>query len=175
MAKQTIELPASIVDISSRRDGRVRWQFPNNGKIPIIDALKAQSSDARFFHAIQLTRGGSISLSIGRDQTVSVSNTDDLSDKFETDGGIDITISGTTYSFELAGADTVEPYTWTPTNSTDVTTIFNALTTSTVATLVIRDGPLNSGFKLGFGGKTYNKVQFGGKTYNKMVFNGKTY
>ena len=171
MAQQTIDLPTSYY---RRQSAFVDWRPPDNSRPAIIDGLKASSSDSRFFSVLRFFPGGLTRLGIDSSQTGSQSA--DLSGEFEKNGAIDITISGTTYSFDLNSSDLTEPYIWTPSNSTDAGAIFTTLARSRVAaTLVIRDGPPVSGFKMVFGGKTYSKVQFGGKTYNKMVFNGKTY
>ena len=66
----------------------------------------------------------------------------DLSSTFEQVGGIDFTISDTTYSFDLNGADTSDVYVWNPSNTADVAAVLTAISSTTIATLVIRDGPL---------------------------------
>ena len=169
MAKQTIELLSTAMGRSS---SSLWW-----GAIPFVQIADdlTPSDQTRYFREVLFTSGGRITLDFERARVGNPTSGNDLSGDFETNGGIDITVSGTTYSFDIAGADTSELYAWVPSNSDDVVALHGAVTSATDATLVIRDGPRDTGFKLGFGGKTYNKVQFGGKTYNKMVFNGKTY
>ena len=98
----------------------------------------------------------------------------DLSSDWELTGITTVIVGGTKYTFkqaEQSPIDTSSSYQWNRPQD-KLSDLYSALTDSSV---MVQFGFPSDGFKLGFGGKTYNKVQFGGKTYNKMVFNGKTY
>ena len=150
MAEQTIQLPSSAWStfdtISSHG-----WGLPANSRPVIIDALKVNDSDVRVLDAVIISsflddadnNTALVYLEFGTSQTADVlsGNGSDLSSTFEESGGIDITVGGFTYSFDLAGADTTEPYSWTPGNVAEALALYRAVNSATDATLVIRDGP----------------------------------
>ena len=136
MAEQTIQLPSSAwIDVSAGNG----WFLGENNAVDIINDLKASDSDPREFGVLTFSSRGEIRLNIFEE--ISRNDGADLSSTFETSGGIDVTVSGTTYSFELAGADPTEEYRWTPSNSDDAIALHNAISSATAATLVIRDFP----------------------------------
>ena len=145
----------------------------------------------RFIQVLQIITNNSGTPSVRNTISLNLSNSAlgsgtgvDFTTEWETGGRIIFTIADTKYVFDIADAtrtDTSEPYVIAFPEA-QITALYNAIRTARLSTsLVFLDsdtiqlGFPPAGFKLGFGGKTYNKVQFGGKTYNKMVFNGKTY
>ena len=138
MAEQTIQLP-SFNDRDSSGFRGWRWSQPS---IVIDDSLLQNSNDNRYLQIVGMTREGAVTLGFSSSTSSNTSGAD-LSDAFETNGGIDITLSGTTYSFELAGADFTEPYQWTVTNTADAAAFYDAFESASPrdGTLVLRDGP----------------------------------
>lgn len=64
----------------------------------------------------------------------------DLSDAWEQNGSLAVTVGASTWIFPIAGADTSEPYLWTPANAaTDGVAFYNAIAASIAATLTLRD------------------------------------
>ena len=139
---QTISLLASDwseFGYVARNAGFRRWNLAS--PVAIDNALKEDPTDNRVFADLLIYGDGDILLRI---YTASNNNTaGDLSTFFETQGGLDFTISGATYSFECSDApDTSAPYRWTFDNFADVNSLQDAMTSgATSATLVIRDGP----------------------------------
>ena len=143
MAQQTIQLPSNRnFGFSSGGFLGRNWIFSNN-RPSIDDSLKNNSSDNRYLSSVAVRSDGQVRINLASSTSGSQNNAD-LSNAFEQNGGIDILYNGTTYSFELSGADTSEPYEWTPSNSSEVTTLYNALLSATDrgATLTIRDEAL---------------------------------
>ena len=140
--QQTILLPAA-----ARRAAKtvVRdWTWTFSTKRLAIDAVFTPGNSSRYLVAFGLARSGSVT-SVQLVVTDAASGTAssvgrDLSTTFETSGGVDITVNGHTYSFDLAGADTTNPYKWVPTNTADVASLWDDLATDLDGTLVIRDG-----------------------------------
>ena len=136
MAQQTIQLPASVYfGLSST----VAWNYTNNrprinnnltdGTTVYLDSARV-NSNGRVELAFALAASGDI----GGDQS--------LSADFESSGGFDITVGAFSLSVNLEGADTTDPYQWTPSNSAEAIQFYNdvfALTGNQSATLVLRD------------------------------------
>ena len=74
--------------------------------------------------------------------SLSIDGDSGLGDMFHQFGGMDVTVSGNTYSFDLKGADTSEPYAWQPDNSTDADELYTALASRVEGTVRLRDAPL---------------------------------
>ena len=64
---------------------------------------------------------------------------DSLTSDFASSGGIIVTIDGASYTFKLNGADTTSPYNWSPSNSADVIAAHDAMSSSSVVTVTLRD------------------------------------
>ena len=136
--KQTISLPSSAWR-TVRSNGVPGRGWLVSPRIAVDSALLATTTTRAYFLNLYITSTGRISFGFTSVPSGGV-NTQDLSDAFETSGGIDITVSGTTYSFDIASADRNGPYNWTPTNSDDMASLYAAISSATDATLVIRDG-----------------------------------
>ena len=127
MASQTIQLSAGD-HFTDNVGGATRRGW--SGLSVAIDTSLLQDSDDN----------SNLNLfAVAADRAVILDLSADLSNEFETSGGVDVTVDGTTYSFDLRGQDTSEPYWWYPTNSGDVNRIYSAIGVGTSATLVIRD------------------------------------
>ena len=107
------------------------WQDQANS-ISINSALSGNSNTT--FSALFLLNNGTIQLHFNREGAI-----DDLSDAFESNGGIRLTIGSGSWAFPLAGADTDEPYDWSPANSADLSAARTAAQSATAVTLEISD------------------------------------
>ena len=119
--------------------GNSRWRVLT-GRPQIVAGLRP--SNARYFFALLIGSNGVVRLDIALTASGAAgSNPEDLTSAFETNGSIQITFDGTTYRFELAGADTEEPYQWTPANSNDAIALQSALQAASdrSADLILRD------------------------------------
>ena len=136
---QTITLGSNLFD---RNISRVAWIHPFNvfpPRPPVIDnALRTVSPTARLYQ-VMLFKSGQVVLSFSQTGSSSDLTRADLSDQFETNGGFTITAGNHSLTVALAGADRIEAYIWTPSNSDEVTAFYNAVTTATEATLVLSD------------------------------------
>ena len=65
----------------------------------------------------------------------------DLTDAFEADGGVRLTVGAQSWIFLLAGADMSVPYFWIPSNSDEVIEVYDLIASATVGTLEISDDP----------------------------------
>ena len=141
MAQQTIQIPADAPRLATHATRR-GWDWPNN-RTSIDNSLKAVASRNAFLSELTFSSTGQVRLILDNGSSGTNDRAGlDLSNAFETAGGISLTIGGTTYNFDVNSADRTEPYAWDPSNSSDVTSVYNALSSSSVAaTLVIRDGP----------------------------------
>ena len=136
MAEQTLNLPASsYISIATF----VTWSFSGTDR-PLIDA-SLTSGNTRYFSQIVLLSNGRVQLTVSSSQDESASDTgDDLSDAFEANGGLTLTVTSPSISLtvDLDGSDMEEPYLWSPTNSSEVITAYNALkATSTAPSAVL--------------------------------------
>ena len=132
MARQTFDLPASTYGGDSSVRGfrsigqSIGLPFGSSNTRPYLDNI--------FFYVT-----GQIRLFI-RDAPSGFSASIDLSDRFETDGRIEVTVGSQTWLFALDGSDRAQPYIWIPGNTSDFQALFAALATATDATLVLDDG-----------------------------------
>ena len=134
MPSQTIQLQAAWYFPSFSR-----W-IPPSGSRPAIDA-SLRGSDSRFLQALILA-DGEVRFRIASSQTQSSIAGQDLTSQFEQNGSLELTVGSNSLLVSLAGADTTEPYVWTPTNGAEVTA-FEALLSGVAGTescqLIIRD------------------------------------
>ena len=135
MPEQTIQLLASWY-------GSVKSWVPPDGSRPTINA-DLRGSGERFFGLVRARPAGSFTVRFTSDQLeVSSPPGDDLTTEFETNGSIELIVGSNSLLVALAGADMLEPYDWTPSNSAEVTA-FVALLSDTPGTesgqLIIRD------------------------------------
>lgn len=132
---QEIMLPGSIFLSSSPV---ILWRFNRN--LPQIDSALTPGSD-RYLNLVRFFSDGRVELQF--DPTPSFTNSRaDLSDKFETSGSFTVTSGENTLTVQMAGSDLSEPYQFTPANSSEVITFYNALRTQSnvAATLTLSDG-----------------------------------
>ena len=104
----------------------------------IINGLTQNSNPARWLSQFFVSSAGSINLILSNTSSGGRDN-QDLSSAFETQGGIDVTVGNASWSFNLASADTAEPYEWTPSNSTDAIAFNSAVSSRIAGTLILRD------------------------------------
>ena len=134
---QTITLPSSAF---TRNEFGNRWAFSTTSRTTnpsIIQALRPNATEV-YFYSLYIWKDGRVQLEFNYDLSVGDSRAD-LTTAFEATGGFTITAGNNTLVVALNGADTSEPYLWTPSNSDDVTAFYNAVTTATEATLVLTD------------------------------------
>ena len=134
---QTITLPSSAF---TRNEFGNRWAFSTTSRTTnpsIIQALRPNATEV-YFHSLYIWKDGRVQLEFNYDLSVGDSRAD-LTTTFEATGGFTLTAGNNTLVVALNGADTSEPYLWTPSNSDDVTAFYNAVTTATEATLVLTD------------------------------------
>ena len=109
--------------------------------IAIDDSLTGGTD--RWIGYVEFASSGTVRLRFASNLTENINNAnDDLSSAFEANGSVTITVGSESVTVSLAGADTTEPYVFTPTNSAEVTafaTAVRALPGDQSATLVIRD------------------------------------
>lgn len=132
-------------DIYVEELSSVRWDYGGSAIRPQI-ASSLRPNANRYFDSIRFFRtgvnNGRVELNIVSTQTGTPGNNLDLTSAFETGGTIACTAGSLDILVALAGADTTEPYLWTPANSAEVTTFGNAvaaLSPDPSATLVLRD------------------------------------
>ena len=161
MARQTIQLPAATWNQSSAAGG---WSLTGVTRVELIPAFSPDGG-RRYLSGFHVARDGRISLSTisiesGRFPPLQFAS---LTDKFEASGGLDVTVGGTAYSFEVGGLWTQAPYSYTtPSNGADATAIYayNRYRAEG-ATLVIRDGPL---FAIKYGTRDVAGFRYGSST-----------
>ena len=171
MAQQTIQLPGGRRWNNTFDSGlKTRsWSFDGatdfTGDGPAIDsALSTPRTGVNLRRvAFNLFRGNYTTTLLFHDD-------DDLSDTFETNGGFDITIDGTTYRFNASPVDRDQPYNWTG-NASGTQTIYNLLSNASdnkSATLLLWDTepPSNLG-NVKLGSKTPSKMYFGSNLVNR--------
>ena len=134
MPSQTIQLQAAWYFPSFSR-----W-FPPPGSRPAIDA-GLRGADPRFLQALILAEG-EIRFRLASSQTQSSATGQDLTSQFEDHGSLELIVGANSLLVALGGADTTEPYVWTPTNGAEVAA-FEALLSGTSGSesgqLIIRD------------------------------------
>lgn len=122
-------------------DGAPRFLPPNNSRPAIIDALKDNSSNNRFFGVVILFPNGDISLHITLNQTVATEAPGEkLSSTFESSGSIEIIHQGTSVLVDIGGLDTTEPYVYSV-NNADIASLSSALSGASdrASTLILSD------------------------------------
>ena len=134
MPSQTIQLQAAWYFPSFSR-----WK-PPPGSRPAIDA-GLRGADPRFLESIILA-DGEIRFRIASSQTEISDSGQDLTSQFEDHGSLELIVGANSLLVALGGADTTEPYVWTPTNTAEIAA-FEALLSGTSGTesgqLIIRD------------------------------------
>ena len=134
-------MPSQIIQLQAA------WYFPSHsrwkppqGSRPAIDA-GLRGADPRFLETLVLA-DGEIRLRIASSQTEISDSGQDLTSTFEQNGTLEIIVGSNSLLVSLAGADTTDPYVWTPTNGAEVAA-FEALLSSTSGSesgqLIIRD------------------------------------
>ena len=141
MAEQTIQL--SGTHFTRQGTDNIYWLIPDNARTEIITGLTPNGVAGRYLQVAQLRDliGFVGHVSIGIEGVTGTLNRFDLSDEFEANGSVEITIGSVTYIFPLAGADTAEPYRWSPTGQqADVRALIDAAGQSNqAATITLRD------------------------------------
>ena len=146
MAEQTV----SLLQGWELNIGSGRWGWLAAASAPLIDASLSPSGATRRLWLLtfnEATHGqpGLINLGITDETNPGTTDgaNDDLSDLFEQDGQIVVGFGGTDYTFSLAGADTADPYAWTPSNSDDSAALATAIRVAgrlnRFGTLTLRD------------------------------------
>ena len=116
--------------------GHEWWHSSNR---PLVDAA-LRGAFNRYLASVQAHLDGHFVISFDESSSGQDSINADLSAAFESSGSVSVDVSGESLTVALAGADLTEPYNWTPSNSAEVTALYNALATSTdAADIIIRD------------------------------------
>ena len=121
MAEQTINAPASWASLPNPH--AVEISAPSGSRPAIDNSLKANEGDERRFGSLDMQGAGSLvpgRFVLNISTATGSSNNLDLSSTFEMLGSVEITVQGRSLLVALAGADTREPYVWTPANSAEV-------------------------------------------------------
>ena len=136
-ATQTIILPLDRCTYVP--NSHIEWSFVGVTG-PAIDA-GFRGDDARYLArvGIFLSGGGSVRLIIDSQTPPLASDVPgtDLSSHFEQNGTITIAAGGGSVVFNLNGADTTEPYLWSPTNGSDLVDLYNSLSSAVDGTLTL--------------------------------------
>ena len=141
MARQVIQLPASAF---STPGTQAQWGY-SRGAGPVIDNTLTSTSATRRMDFLAVLRGGATGRHFYRIQ-MSVSG-GDLSDKWETEGGLTIAAAGRKLTVLTAGADrSSRDYVWTPSNQSEMAAFFNVIQPlrdrTTAATLTLFDSTI---------------------------------
>jgi len=102
-----------------------------------------------------------------RDNSSLRRDTEDLTDQWELNGGIRVTVANTTYAFAIDGADRRANYSWTPSNSADAIALYNALVSEVAGTVEFDDSFPRTGQDLIIGANSYGKIYIGSTEYSK--------
>lgn len=133
---QTFSFPAASYGAgllsTSRGFGIIGSAGTNNDLGTFDDDFKDDSSIVR--RLTQLSISSSNNITIGVTGASGVGGTHDLSAAFELNGSVTIDIGSNSLTIELDSADVVEPYTWAPSNSTEISTFYNAIPSTAGAT-----------------------------------------
>ena len=120
MASQDISLPGG--NFNTGFAGQIpikRWSFTSSR--PQIDSSLAGSA-TRYFGQIFFGNTGFVTIHFDDEASGSTdTQRHDLTTAFETNGGFTLTAGNNSVTVLLSGADTAEPYSWTPSNSDEVT------------------------------------------------------
>ena len=134
MAQQTIAfLDSDLVSIS----GIKVWNLPSNTHVDRSLVSSSLTDDQNLIiDNVNFNRNtGSINITF----RASAGSVAYLSDKFNQGGGIDVTVNGITYSFDVRNLEGPLIYRWTPVNSEDVKLLVNSNPNRIGGTLVLRD------------------------------------
>ena len=116
------------------------WSFPANSR----PALNAGFGASRYMVGVGVRADGRFNLNV-TDNPAGDTNAD-LSAQFEAQGTVEISVAGHTITVALDNIDMNEAYLWPPSNSAEVTALYNALAGNTAsATVTLRDftpGPI---------------------------------
>ena len=107
------------------------WDPPTGERPAIVSGLTLDGAEDEL-HAFGVYSTGVVRLS---------TQTADLTDEFEANGGLRLTVGSQSWVFLLAGADMGVPYFWSPSNTAEVIEVYNAISSATAATLEISDDP----------------------------------
>ena len=135
MASVTVNL-TGYVDFIQGTSGRVRW----NDNVS-LGATFARTNSIQILNRLGLGYAGS---QAGRVGLEFVGADDDFTDEFESNGRLIFTASDdTTLEVTIGGSDTDEPYSWRPTNETEVITFAQHVRglADQNATLTLTDDP----------------------------------
>lgn len=134
-----------------------------------IDAFRPRIILPRHFRSLRVYNSGRVEIHVDSGPVQSGFLNNDLSPAFEHYGSVSVIADGMTLTAALDGAATSEPYNFTPSNSADVTAMYNALSTidgSTPSTIIFRDfNPVDSTINLTASGP----FEFEGKTASAVV------
>ena len=139
MANQTIPLLASIYGETATG---FQWRYLSNR--PLISA-DLNGGNTRHFARFGVIANGQVILSFDDAASGTDDSNRDISDAFETNGSLLVTIEGHELAVSLAGADLADTYQWSPTNQAEVSafhTAVLALPGSPSGSLVIDDNAL---------------------------------
>lgn len=169
MATQTINFGTRRSKTSSRFEFGNPSETRTAGKKIHADFLNP-NTDAWLLNVFIWSTGRLIFRLAGSSDHASAPGPDFVS-TFETSGQITFTAGSNSVTVIGTGTDTAEPYDWTPSNSSDVTTFFNTLTDSSSLSITLSD-------ETGFGslrwGSTEIKKIYWGATEIKKAYWGTT-
>lgn len=129
--RQEIALPATAWqqrNVTGNRISREWIPIPR----PSIDAALAEPGSTTSLQQCSARSDDSLQLS-------TINGVDELSSAFETSGSVQYTVGSSSWLFEMGGLDLTEPYIWTPSNSSDVSALYDAIAAPVAATLTLRD------------------------------------
>ena len=106
------------------------WEPPTADRPAIVSGLALNAGETLVAFGIYSSGVVRISLDTG-----------DLTDAFEADGGVRLTVGSQSWIFLLAGADMGVPYFWSPSNSDEVIEAYGIIASATAGTLEISDDP----------------------------------
>ena len=134
MARQTITLDAGWYNVFTFTSGNFagrtikRWQ-PGGAERPSIDSSLLASDSNQELLTVGIFDDGRININIA-------TGSSDFSDQFEDNGTVtftagsnSVTVNGPNHSGSTV-QDDADPYVWTPSNSAEVITFYNALPTT---------------------------------------------
>lgn len=142
MAYQSIYLPAARWVLFDLGGGRFsyRWNWDTRADAPEIDS---RFGSPRYLWQVVSANSATpdrhfITLNLSDSSGANVNS--DLSDAFETDGALRVTVSGVQYTFSMNGADLFDPYILEFDGAgTDAALLFSAISSATDAILELSD------------------------------------
>ena len=131
--EQTFTLPGSAYIASGINK---QWSLAAGSRILVGTAIAGNAT--RYIRNLLLTSAGLIRIDVvdQNNSNVLSGSGDDLSNAWESNGGITITSGNNSVTALINGADTSEPYSWTPSNSSEVTAFWRTLGSSNVSATV---------------------------------------